>query len=69
MDMGTELGMLSTTTQLDFMLIMAAMETDLCQARWEALAWVPHTGEVIQVGPKSHHNLEFLDRISRLVYT
>lgn len=48
-DTGTELGTLSTTTQRDFILTMAAMETDLCQARWEALASAPHIGEVIKV--------------------
>ena len=35
MDTGMEPGTHSTTTPLDFMLTTAAMETDLCQARWE----------------------------------
>lgn len=43
--MGMEPGTLSTTTQQDFMLTMAVMETDPCQARWEASASVLHTGE------------------------
>lgn len=45
MGMGMEPGTLSTTTQQVFMLTMAVMGTDPCQARWEALAWVLHTGE------------------------
>lgn len=43
--MEMETGTLSTTTQQDFMLTMAVMETDPCQARWEALASVLHTGK------------------------
>lgn len=43
--MGSEPGTLSTITQQDFILTMAVMETDPCQARWEALASVLHTGE------------------------
>lgn len=43
--MGMEPGTLSTTTQQDFMLTMAVMETKPYQARWETLASVLHTGE------------------------
>lgn len=43
--MGMEPGTLNTTTQRDFMLTMAVMETGPCQARWEALASALHTGE------------------------
>lgn len=45
MGMGMEPGTLSTTTQQVFMLTTAATGTDPCQARWEALASVLHTGE------------------------
>lgn len=38
-----EPGTLRTTTQPDFML--AATETDLCQARWGVSASAPHIGE------------------------
>lgn len=42
---GMEPGTRSTTTQQDFMLTMAVMETDPCQVRWEASASALHTGE------------------------
>lgn len=45
MGMGMVPGTLSITTQQVFMLTTAAMGTDPCQARWEALASVLHTGE------------------------
>lgn len=51
MDMEMEPGTLSTTTQQDFIPIMAAMETDLCQARWEALVSAPHTAQSLQHTP------------------
>lgn len=45
MGMGMVPGTLSITTQQVFMPTMAVMGTDPCQARWEALASVLHTGE------------------------
>lgn len=68
MGTGMEPGTPSTTTQQDFMLTMAAMETDLCQARWEALASAPHIGEVIKNTPKKLF-LKDVTNINRTVET
>lgn len=45
MGVGMEPGTRSTTTQQVFMLTTAVTGTDPCQARWEALASVLHTGK------------------------